>query len=165
MSKCIAGLPARRDVVEALRAQQLGALRMGGTMCNVDGYRWRAPSSSMLLMRRALTSHNHRLQEVLPWSQGGARPLPRLLVRRSGVDAVAQLRHLRDCGPQPGKCSSNALCLSQQHACDQFLRMRAQAIECEPIITLNLNETPSDMAGVCSDTAQPCMRSRCIARP
>jgi len=35
------GLPARRDVVQALRQQQLGVLRMGGTMCNVDGYRWK----------------------------------------------------------------------------------------------------------------------------
>jgi hypothetical protein len=35
-----AGLPARRDVVDALRQQQLGVLRMGGTMCNVEGYRW-----------------------------------------------------------------------------------------------------------------------------
>ena len=35
------GLPARRDVVDALRQQQLGVLRMGGTMCNVDGYRWK----------------------------------------------------------------------------------------------------------------------------
>jgi hypothetical protein len=42
----VAGLPARRDVVKALRQQQLGVLRMGGTMCNVDGYRWCAPRCS-----------------------------------------------------------------------------------------------------------------------
>jgi Alpha-L-arabinofuranosidase C-terminal domain len=35
------GLPARRDVAEALKHQHIGVLRMGGTMCNVQGYRWK----------------------------------------------------------------------------------------------------------------------------
>ena len=35
------GLPARRDVADALKRQHLGVLRMGGTMCNVEGYRWK----------------------------------------------------------------------------------------------------------------------------
>eukprot|EP00929_Paragymnodinium_shiwhaense_P114278 TRINITY_DN8261_c1_g4_i1.p1 TRINITY_DN8261_c1_g4~~TRINITY_DN8261_c1_g4_i1.p1 ORF type:complete len:709 (+),score=93.64 TRINITY_DN8261_c1_g4_i1:54-2129(+) len=35
------GLPVRRDVALQLRALGLSTLRLGGSMCNVDGYRWK----------------------------------------------------------------------------------------------------------------------------
>jgi hypothetical protein len=35
------GLPARRDVADMLRSEQLRTLRMGGSMCNHGMYRWK----------------------------------------------------------------------------------------------------------------------------
>ena len=92
------GLPARRDVVEALRQQQLGVLRIGGTMCNVDGYRWK-------LFR-------------------GPR----------------ELRH-----PYRGYWyEEKGLTQSRSFGMFEIVDL-CQAIDCEPVITLNLNETADDM--------------------
>ena len=92
------GLPARRDVVQALRQQQLGVLRMGGTMCNVDGYRWK-------LFRGP--------------------------------------RELRD--PYRGFWyEERGLTQSRSFGMFEIVDL-CQAIDCEPVITLNLNETADDL--------------------
>ena len=113
------GLPARRDVVQALRQQQLGVLRMGGTMCNVDGYRWklfRGPRE----LRDPYRGYWCVSIKVLP-----ARPntLSTMPPRRYEERGLTQSRSF-------GMFETVDLC---------------QAIECEPVITLNLNETAEDM--------------------
>lgn len=93
------GLPARRDVVHALRQQKLGVLRMGGTMCNVDGYRWkyfRGP-------REERDPYRGYWYEEAGLTQS----------RGFGMFEVVDL---------------------------------CRAIGCKPLITLNYNETPADMA-------------------
>ncbi|CAK0843450.1 unnamed protein product [Prorocentrum cordatum] len=37
-----AGLPVRGDAARLLQAVGVGALRLGGSTCNVDGWRWKS---------------------------------------------------------------------------------------------------------------------------
>jgi hypothetical protein len=182
-----AGLPARRDVVDALRQQQLGVLRMGGTMCNVEGYRWCALSlalrhalcaviTAMAVSETALCAVRKYFRGPREqrdpyhgyWCAANARfaaalnsaaaALPDVLtcnarvlaqVRGGGADAVARVRHVRNCGPVPGAGQRKKLMSTRLlvHPPEHSRVCPSQAIDCEPVITLNYNETPSDMAG------------------
>lgn len=93
------GLPARRDIAEALKRQHVGVLRMGGTMCNVDGYRWKAFRGPRF---------DREPYQGYWYQEAGATQS-----RGFGMFEVVDL---------------------------------CQALRCVPIITLNHEETPEDMA-------------------